>query len=109
MDKMTRLSKLLKILLIIVLIIAMVCGAVCFINRNYKKYDFVITYLNNKYDGEYKIKKCDLKHYDYGFMAGMYMYRFLIIDENGEKYVVTYDSYWPLSEEHLGELKFSKE
>lgn len=112
MNKLTRLSKLLKILLLVLLVISVFWGCAYFLsksNGNNAKYAFVISYLNDTYGGDYKIKKCSMQHYDYGITGGLYMYRFSLVDKDGKRYVATYDAYWPLSEESVDKLKLSKE
>ena len=41
-------------------------------------------------------------------MAGGYMYDFAVSDSMGNHYVVTYNSYWPLSEQSVEDIKVEK-
>ena len=41
-------------------------------------------------------------------MAGTYMYDFAVRDSMGNNYVVTYNGYWPLSEQSVEDIKVEK-
>ena len=73
-----------------------------------KKYEYIILYLNNTYHGEYTINKCNFTKSDIGIMAGRYMYDFAVSDSMGNHYVVTYNSYWTLSEQSVEDIKVEK-
>ncbi|MCM1466784.1 MAG: hypothetical protein NC086_01450 [Alistipes sp.] len=77
--------------------------------KEYKNYDYVISYLNEKYNNTFKIKKIDFKHYDYGITGGLFMYSFLVKDENGETYNVNYQEYFPLNEKNVQYITFEKQ
>lgn len=104
-------KKFLKAVLIVVIAIAMILYITPSVKRWAERNELnkcVISYLNETYGRNFKLKRSSFSHYDYGFTGGLYMYEFLIEDENGEQYRASYSRYFPLSESDVDDITLEK-
>ena len=65
-------------------------------------------YINDKYDGEYKVTKSNFTYNGDGITGGIFMYSFDLKNKNGEKYIAIYKSYDDLSEKTLSKIELKQ-
>ncbi len=72
------------------------------------KIEMIQNYINDKYDGEYKVTKSNFTYNGDGITGGIFMYSFDLKNKNGEKYIAIYKSYDDLSEKTLSKIELKQ-